>query len=84
MFLRDRADDVVDGGDVARMLLPRAQVVHELLGGEPLGFGQRRSEHPGDTTSSAPPNERAKSSWNTRRQDEAERGSKTAQMRRSG
>ena len=36
------------------------------------------------TTSSAAPNARAKSSWNTRRHDEAERGSKTAQMRRSG
>ena len=36
------------------------------------------------STSSAPANARAKSSWNTRRHDEAERGSNTAQMRASG
>ena len=36
------------------------------------------------TTSSAPANARAKSSWNTRRHDDAERGSKIAHTRRPG
>ena len=36
------------------------------------------------STSSAPANARAKSSWKTRRHDEADRGSNTAQMRASG
>ena len=36
--------DVVDGRNVARALLSRAQVVDELLGGQPFRFGKGRSK----------------------------------------
>ena len=63
----------------------RLEVAHQLRHRQPLRFRQRRSEDRGDAAlRRRRANARAKSSWNTRRHDEADRGSKTAQIRAVG
>ncbi len=82
---RDGPNDVVDARDVARVHARGLQIGDHLLGRQPLdppagSSGTRRAAPRGPRRPSA----RAKSDWKIRRHDVAERGSKIAQMRRSG
>ena len=73
----------IDAG-LARRLTAAREIAHESRDREPLVLGSVERNTGAISTSSAPPNARAKSSWNTRRHDDAERGSKIAQMRAAG
>ena len=85
MFADDGGDDVVDR---LRLRAPTGRVAFKSR--TSCGTDSRSASGSVErktgaiSTSSAPANARAKSSWKTRRHDEAERGSNTAQMRASG
>ena len=82
---RDGPDDVVDLRDVARVLAAAAcRSATSCSADSRWSSGSVDRKTAGRMTRSAAAKARAKSSWNTRRHDVAERGSKIAQMRRSG
>ena len=89
MLADDGADDVVDRIGLARRR-PATCVVVDVRSRTSCGTDSRSASGSFDrktgaiSTSSAPANARAKSSWKMRRHDEADRGSNTAQMRASG
>ena len=62
MLRDDRVDDAVDLRDVPRVLPARLQVRNELLRRQAFGSGSVDRNTDAITTSSAAPNERAKSS----------------------
>ena len=85
MLAHDRVDDGVDVRDMTSLLATTAKIVDQLHGIEPLGFRQATiGTRPRGSPDRPWPNARAKSSWNTRRHEEAERGSNTAHTRLPG